>query len=198
MRTIIAQTGQTVFDIALQAMGDISGAFDILSLNVFLRLDMAIPAGTAVYVPDTVINAQVADYYERNNIVPVSGLGEEVVLNIEDMINIEQELNYSVALGAKSFDAIRLWNLKGFLTIQINYSNLEGTPAEAGQGAYIYIEQSLDGVYFSPVEGASAMLDVLLSSHTFNLAGLQTNYVRARLALSIPMTGTIDQITYRT
>jgi len=197
MKSIIAQSGQTLFDTALQAMGDVSGVFDILALNAYLRLDMAIPAGTVVFVPDAVINAQVVDYYERNGIVPVSGLGEEVTLNIEDMINIKQSLDYLVSLGPKSFDPVRLWNLKDVLTLQVNYSNLEGTPTEAGQGAHISLEQSLDGTNFSPIAGATVLLDVSLSSYTFNLTNLQTNFVRARLALDIQMTGIINNIIYR-
>lgn len=197
MKSIIAQSGQTLFDIALQAMGDVSGVFDILAVNAFLRLDMAIPEGTVVFVPDMVINAQVVDYYERNGIVPVSGLGEEVTLNSEDMINIKQDLNYSVSGGNKIFDPVRLWNLKNYLTVQVNYSNLQGTPVDSGDGAHIQLDQSLDGVIFSPIAGASVTLDVSLSSCTFNLTDLQTNFVRARLTLDIQMTGKIDEIIYR-
>lgn len=202
MKTITAQTGQTLFDIALQTMGDVLGAFDILNMNAFLRLDMSIPAGTKVFVPDTVINPQVVDYYTRNNIVPASGLGEEVTLNIEDMINIVQTLNYQIGYGDKAFDGVRLWNLKDILTVQVNYSNISGLPGfmpTSTTGVHIYIEQSLDGELYSPVADATCVLDPALLSHTFNIEGLQTNYVRARFTRDNgDLTGTIDEIIFRT
>jgi len=194
MRTITAQSGQTIFDIALQAMGDIAGAFDILALNAFLRLDMAVPAGTIVFIPDTITNPQVVDYYQRNGIIPTSGLGEEVTLNSEDMINIIQTLNYDLSSGQATFEGVRLWNLKDTLTVQVNYSYTNGLP-DLPTGLTFYLEQSLDGVNYSSIE--SANLDKALNTYTFNIENLQTNFVRGRIGFSIG-TGSIHEIIFRT
>lgn len=175
MRVIIAENNQTLWDIALQAMGDVSGVFDILSLNPFLRLDMAIPAATEVLVPDAVINSQVANYYALNEIVPVSGLGEEVVLADNDLIYIKQTLNYALSGGDHSFEGIRLWNLYEKMTIQINYSGV------TQDDIHVFLEQSLDGLSYDAIRDADFTLDSQKVSHTFNVLGLLANYVKLRV-----------------
>jgi len=189
MKTVIALSGQTIFDIALQEMGSIEGVFDIIASNAFLRLDMAIAPGTKVLVPDKVINASVLDYYTRNNIKPVSGLGEEISITQDDMIQIKQVVAYDLADGDTSFDGVRLANLGDELSVQINYSSMTGTVG-------VYVEQSLDGISFSAITGATFQLDADKPSHTFNIAGLVTDYTRIRVDVS-GATGTIDEIIWR-
>lgn len=191
MKTIIAESGQTIADIAIQEMGDVAGSFDILDLNPYLRLDMAIPAGTPVFVPDTVINAQVVDYYTRNGIKPASGLGEEIELNLEDMTYVTQKLNYNLAGGDHEFDGIRLWNLKDKLTVQVNYTGVTSNKVS------VALSQSLDGLTYDPVPGGQYTLDQTKESHTFNVIALQTNYVRAEVILLESSAGTIDSIVFK-
>ena len=192
MKTIIAENGQTIFDIAMQEMGSIEGVFDILENNAFLRLDMAIAAGTRVLVPDKVINSGVVDYYTRNNIKPASGLGEEININQNDMINITQNVAYDLSAGNKSFDGVRLANLGNILTVQIDYTGI------AAQDIHVYVEQSLDGVDYSAVTGANQVLDSAKPSHTFNITGLLTNFCRVRVEVVSAGDGTIDEIIWRT
>ena len=189
MKTVIALQDQTLFDIALQEMGSIEGVFDILAANAFLRLDMAIAAGTNILVPKTVINASVVDYYQRNNIRPVSGLGEEISISQDNMIQIKQIVAYDTAGGNKSFDGVRLANLGDELSVQINYTALTGTVT-------VYVEQSLDGVAFSPIANALVQLDGSKTTHTFNISGLVTDFTRILLE-AIGATGTIDEILWR-
>ncbi len=191
MRVIIAENNQTLWDIALQAMGDVAGVFDILNLNPFLRLDMAIPAGTEVLVPDTVINSQVANYYTLNQIVPVSGLGEEVELSNQDLIFIKQTLNYMLAGGNHEFDGIRLWNLYEKMTIQINYS------AVTSESVRVFLEQSLDGLAYDTIIDAEFTLDPEKVSHTFNVLGLLANYVRLRVECIEATEGKLNEIIFR-
>jgi len=138
MKTIIALSGQTLFDIALQEMGSIEGVFDILDANAFLRLDMAIASGTKVLVPDKIINSAVLDYYTRNNIKPVSGIGEEISITQQDMIQIKQVVDYDLADGDNSFEGVRLANLGDELSVQINYADL------AGMWAYMLSSRSTE------------------------------------------------------
>lgn len=189
MKTVIALQDQTLFDIALQEMGSIEGVFDILASNAFLRLDMAIAAGTKILVPETVINASVVDYYTRNNIKPVSGLGEEISINQDDMIQIKQIVAYDASGGNKSFDGVRLSNLGDELSVQINYVSLTGAVT-------LYVEQSLDGIAFSPIANASAVLDDAKVTYTFNISGLVTDFTRIRLEAA-GATGTINEILWR-
>lgn len=191
MKTIIAESDQTIADIALQEMGDVAGEFEILDLNPYLRLDMSIPAGTKVLVPDKIINAQVVDYYTRNSIKPASGLGEEIELNLEDMTFITQKLEYDLSGGDKEFDGIRLWNLEDKLTVQVNYTGITSSLVS------IALSQSLDGLSYSPVPGGEYTLDPAAPSHTFNVIALQTNYVRAEVVLQEASGGTINTIIFK-
>ena len=200
MRTITAQQGQTVFDIAMQYMGSVMGVFDILELNVFLRLDMAIPAGTVVFVPNTVINARITDYYARNGIVPVSGLGEEVDLNPEDMINIVQKLDFQIESGTHNFDGVRLWNLKNMLTVQVNYALGPQIPnyVPGIDDVLFSLEQSLDGVNYVPVQSTTISLSPTLQSYIYNLLDLQTNFVRGHVIVNgVAVGGSINEIIFR-
>ena len=190
MKTITAEANQTVFDIAIQDMGSVEGVFDILEANAFLRLDMSIPAGTKVLVPDTVIDADVVDYLSRNGFKPASGLGEEVNLTDEDMIRIEQITAYNLTGGNKSFDGKRLYNLREIFSVQINFTNVS-------LACTAYIEQSLDGINYNPIEDANQVIPTGSGSITFNLDGLVTDYCRIRIELSGATTGTIDLIYWR-
>ena len=190
MKTIIALSGQTLFDIALQEMGSIEGVFDILDANAFLRLDMAIASGTKVLVPDKIINSAVLDYYTRNNIKPVSGIGEEISITQQDMIQIKQVVDYDLADGDNSFEGVRLANLGDELSVQINYADLAGNVG-------VYVEQSLDGINYSSIIGATFQLDEAVTTHTFNISGLVTNFVRLRINVLTTATGTIDELIWR-
>jgi hypothetical protein len=76
MRTITSAPGQTVWDIALQAMGTCEATFEILSLNPSLRPDTELQEGTEVLVPDLPTKPLVVAYYTANNIQPVSGIAQ--------------------------------------------------------------------------------------------------------------------------
>jgi len=197
MKTITAQTGQTICDIALQEMGDVSRSFDILAINPYLRLDMSIPAGAIVFVPETVINSQVVDYYIRGGIKPVSGLGEEISLNIPDMTYITQKLDYDLAGGDKEFEGIRLWNLSGKVTIQINYHGI------TAENIRVAIQQSLDGISYDTIYRGEYLLIPTLPSHVFNVLHLKTNYVRVEVVIvpvigvSTEVAGVIDEIIWK-
>lgn len=74
MRSVISQSGQNIFDIALKHMGSPEPVFDILALNPSLRVDQVIPTGTEVFIPETPTNQRVVDYYNLNNINPSTGI----------------------------------------------------------------------------------------------------------------------------
>lgn len=191
MKQVTAVTGQTLFDIALQEMGSAEGVFDILNSNPFLRLDMAIPGKTIVLVPEIILQQPVVDYYTLNGIKPVSGLGEEVTLNEEDMINITQTIEHELSDGDKSFNGVRLWNLMGNLTVQVDYSNV------VVSNVHVYIEQSLDGISYSPVPSQDSALDPAETTITFNITDLLTNFCRVRVEVGDAISGMINEIIWR-
>ncbi len=190
MKQIIAFAKQTVFDIAMQELGSAQGVWDILDANAFLRIDQEIPAGTLIFIPpDAVVSAQVVDYYTRNSLHPVSGLGEIVTITDENMIDKKQIVNYDLAGGNVTFDGQRMANMGDELTVQINYSEFTGV-------ATAFAEQSLDGINYSAIPGASVALDEQLSSLTINISGIVTNYVRVRIE-AIGANGSIGLILFR-
>jgi 2',3'-cyclic-nucleotide 2'-phosphodiesterase (5'-nucleotidase family) len=64
--------GQSLFDIAIQAAGNVEAVFDIALANG-LGITDDLPAGTLLVIP-AVANRQVADYYRTNNILPATGI----------------------------------------------------------------------------------------------------------------------------
>lgn len=74
MRSIISQSGQSIWDIALAHMGSIDEVFYLLKLNPAIRIDQTIPTGTEVFVPESPTKQRVVDYYALNNINPSTGL----------------------------------------------------------------------------------------------------------------------------
>jgi hypothetical protein len=188
MKTITARKNQTIFDIALQELGSIEAVFDIMAANSFLRPDKTIAEGQIIYIPLEIIRPAIVDYYQRNGIYPATGNGEIIELSPEDMVNITQKLNYDLDNGPTSFYGVRIPNLKGDITIQVNY-------AIPDNETRIHLEQSLDGENYSIITGSSQELDPLHASYTYNLYGLLTNYVR--LVIDICNTGIIKEIIYR-
>ncbi len=191
MKTITTEANQTVWDIALQELGSAEGVFDILLANAFLRFDYSLPAGVNILIPEGLVRKpDVVDYYVKNNIHPATGDGQLAVIDQENMIRIEQTLAYDLAGGNKSFDGKRLFNLKEILSIQVNYTDVS-------LAGVAYVEQSLDGINYDPIEDASQAIPAASGSITFNLNGLVTDYCRVRWEQAGATTGTIDSIIWR-
>ena len=203
MKFVTAQPDQTVFDISLQELGSIEGVFDLLEVNPELQLDLSVPAETKINKPDWVVNNLVAEYYLQNVINPVSGMGEEVQLTEKDLIMVVQTLDYDLVNGDREFPRVRLYNLRERLTVQINYTGVgdgdltNDPPRDWSQKVKIFIDQSLDGISFSHVPWSMIYLDPTTTTHTYNIIGLLTNYVRACVYLDEPSKGIIHQIIWK-
>lgn len=192
MKTITAQSGQTLFDLAIQELGGIEAVFELLDANDQLQLDLSVPAGTEVLIPSSYVNKRVAEYFSTNEICPVSGIGEESVITHDDMNNIKQDINYDLSQGEKMFDRIRLAFLRDLLTVQVSYSSL------SQESVIISIDQSLDGDNWSEVPYCSYILDPIKDTHVFNIVGILTNFVRAHVQTPDATTGTINHIIWKT
>jgi len=150
---------------------------------------MALPEGQIIFIPSEVSNTMIVDYFRRNRIYPTTGNDEYIELSLEDMINITQKLNYRLELGPTAFYGVRIPNLKGDLTLQINYSDI------GEENTNIHVEQSLDGVNYTIIAGSEITLDTTKNSHTYNFSGLLTNYVR--VVVDLCSEGRIIEIIYR-
>lgn len=192
MKTITARAGQTIFDLAVRELGGIEAVFDILDANDQLQLDLSIPAGTEVIIPDKMVSKRVAEYFTTNDIYPVSGMGDESVITQDDMNNIKQDLDYDLSQGDKEFDRVQLFFLRDLLTVQISYSDLS-------TGTVVFsIDQSLDGENWSEIPYCSFILDPETDTHVFNVVGVLTNFVRGHIQTPDSTTGIINHIIFKT
>jgi hypothetical protein len=193
MRTIVSVAGQTVFDVAVQEMGSPEGVWDILELNPLLRMDILIPVGTTVYLPDTVIKPAMVDYYDRNELKPVSDSGAEVVY-IEKNADIIQLVDYGVSGGTAYFNGIGSFLLNPIKSVIVEYSLDQdyGTPIPC------WLEKSTDGSTWSKIDGTDAVLALEDSLYTYELTDVEATFIRFCIETeSVEVPGVISKITYK-
>lgn len=192
MKTIESLTGQTLFDIAIQEMGSPEGVWDILELNPELRIDIVIPTGTTVYVPDTLIKPAVVDYYTRNGIKPVSNSGDGVVY-IPVNTDIEQIVDYSVQNGPTYFDGVGPFDLNHVKKVRIDY-NLS---PDLVVNCQLY--GSNNGSSWDEISNTQRPLDPWDNACIYDLVDCEYKYVRVYIDTeAVESGGTINKITYTT
>jgi len=189
MKYVLAKRDQTLWDIAVQEIGDVSVAFQLADLNPLLQLDMAIPTGYKVHLPETIVKPHIVDYFKVNKIYPVSGLGEEVEINNDDMAIVRQLVNYDLSGGDHEFPKVRL--LRDRFTVQANYSGI------SSRSVKIYIDQSNDGEAWSQAPLAQYTLNPDCPNHMYNYIGLNATFARIRIHLSEVSSGKIDEIIWK-
>jgi len=192
MRTIEAYDNQTLFDIAIQETGAIESVWDLLDANNALALDLSIPAGTPVVIPDVVLKTRVVQYFSENNIHPIGGLGDESIVTQNDMNTVKQDFDYNLNGGNKEFDGIRLFFLHDMLSVQIVYTGI------TADTVVVSVDQSLDGINWTTIPYVSQVLDKTKDAHTFNIIGLLTDFVRLHLSVPDASIGVITSVTWKT
>ena len=192
MNSVVANNNQTPFDLSLQELGSIEGLFDLIDANPDLLLDMSVPAGIRVVIPGIVLNARVVDYYSRNGINPVSGLEEEEIITQNDFNYMTQDINYDLAGGDKEFARVWLNSLHDRLTVQIVYEGITADTVVAS------VDQSLDGSNWCTIPYVFQTLDKTKPAHTFNIFGLETDFVRLHIAVPDESEGTIVSVSWKT
>ena len=192
MKTIKATVDQTLFDIAIQETGSIETVFDILDLNPGMVLDCALQASTVVYVPDTIMDPKVVDYFTFNNIKPVSSIGADQVITQNDLNNMKQDFDYDLSGGDHQFAGVRLFFLHDQLSVQIVYNGI------TADTVVVSVDQSLDGVNWTTIPYVNQVLDKTKPAHTFNIIGLLTDYVRLHVEVPDASDGVINSVTWKT
>jgi hypothetical protein len=179
---------QSVFDIALQATGSVEGVFDLLKANTGLQLDSHIAPGTILQLPGEAVKQEIVDYYFKNNIKPATGniAGLPEYKKEEEMIKVQY--NYDLAGGSKALEGVRLYNLNGNMTVQINYEALNADDVS------VSLEMSLDGFNYSAIPEASYQLDKSLQSHSFIFYGFWTSYIRLKVDVGSATAGKITDM----
>jgi hypothetical protein len=179
---------QSVFDIALQATGSVEGVFDLLKANTGLQLDSHIAPGTILQLPGEAVKQEIVDYYAKNNIKPATGniAGLPEYMKEEEMIKVQY--NYDLTGGSKALEGVRLYNLNGNMTVQINYEALNADDVS------VSLEMSLDGFNYSAIPEASYQLDKSLQSHSFIFYGFWTSYIRLKVDVGSANAGKITDM----
>lgn len=76
MKTTTILPHQTLMDIAIQEYGDLSAVFLIARQNGLSPTGKLAP-GTAILLPDVVVNREMQDYCKKNRVSPATGEGAE-------------------------------------------------------------------------------------------------------------------------
>lgn len=72
MKTVVLES-QSLFDIAIQSLGDISGMFDLAELGGVSITD-ELTTGQALEMPQQAADKQIRDYYTSRRIVPATAI----------------------------------------------------------------------------------------------------------------------------
>lgn len=75
MELVTVVEGQTLFDIAVQAAGSITAAFEIAAANDISITD-DLSAGTVLKIP-RVVDQVIRDYYRAKKVIPKTGLRKQ-------------------------------------------------------------------------------------------------------------------------
>jgi hypothetical protein len=81
---IIAQHNQSLFDLAIQFFGSVQAVFDVANVNLLSVTDQ-LTAGQEITLPEAsnYENKDLANYYNKNGIVPVTGSEPEGITTDE-------------------------------------------------------------------------------------------------------------------
>jgi hypothetical protein len=72
MKKVKVLNNQTIWDIALQEYGDVTGVFQILTDNPSIDLDTDLTEGTILYINGEPLNQDVVSYYKEKEIKPAN------------------------------------------------------------------------------------------------------------------------------
>jgi len=161
-------------------------------VNPGLELDLSVPTGYKVAIPDFVLNARVVDYYKNNSIKPVSGLDDDVIITQNDLNTMKQDFDYDLDAGSMEFPKVKLDFLHDNLTVQIAYEGITADTVVAS------IDQSLDGENWTSIPYVNQILDRTKTVFTFNIIGLLTDYARLHIEVPDSSSGTIKSVIWKT
>lgn len=189
MNKVTTYKHQSPFDIAIQEYGSIEGVFDLLENNPGLEFDSAIAPGTSLAIGEAV-NPEVVDYYRRNNIKPATGNIEDLTeYTNEDDGMIRRIYNYDLSNGSRNFEGVRLHNLAGECSFQINYQGLDAADV------VVELQMSSDGVNWNDIrDDVFYALEPAKPYHTFMIYGLMTGYIRLVVNAGSATEGTIEKM----
>lgn len=99
-----------------------------------------------------------------------------------------QTLNHLISAGNKTFPSVPAKGNNA--TIQIFYKDLNAADIT------LSVEQSTGTSKFDIITGVSKQLDSTLTSHTFNIIGINTDLIQVALDVGAGTLGEIERINY--
>jgi hypothetical protein len=80
---VIVQSGQTLFDIALQEYGSIAGVFQLADDNGIDNITDELAVGSVLIVSDEfIVNKNIVDFYKNNRITSATALSNNQLQGI--------------------------------------------------------------------------------------------------------------------
>lgn len=160
MRKVEVLNGQTVFDVAVAACGDVSAAFVIADLND-IEVTSQPEAGTFLLVPE-IQNKRVVSFYDSNKITPATAYFPQSY-NFTPMSVQTKTENYNLAGGNKTTDAVTTDGSK--IAIQADFNSV------VGSGLQAKLQESVNGERFSDIPNSAVSISEGQTNQIWNLFG---------------------------
>jgi len=164
METYEVKYGQTIFDVALQVYGDISGIGDLLKNNKTLNFGSVLSEGDKIlYDANNAINSTVVKYFDKNNLTVSNGEGyiyfKETEETIRALVFIDQEL---MSIN---------WQLSGTGTILFDWGDDTDIEAIPLSSAPKYITHSMNSLVSANYDFRKIRIYGNFTLTTFNAEG---------------------------
>lgn len=178
MRTIEAQSGQTLFDIAIQHCGTADAVFDIAELNGMRPTDIP-KVGSTLEVPEVTAKKVVRRLAELGA-VPATGrniTSDETSSNSNDMSKQTKEIDYNLASGNYTTDHVILDGSKA--TLGLYFESLTGGTLQ------VKLQQAIDAEDYEDIPNSTRNISAGARVAYFNVAMLPRDLcIRAVLTTS--------------
>lgn len=160
MRKVEVLNGQTVFDVAVAACGDVCAAFVIAGLND-IDVTSQPEAGIFLVVPE-IQNKRVVSFYDSNKITPATAYSPQLYKFTPMSVQTKTE-NYSLAGGNKTTDAVTINGSK--IAIQADFDSV------VGSGFQAKLQESVDAERFSDIPNSTVSISEGQTNQIWNLFG---------------------------
>lgn len=182
MRQVEVLNGQTVFDVAVAACGDVSAAFVIAGLND-IEVTSQPEAGTFLLVPE-IQNKRVVSFYDSNKITPATAYSPQSYKFTPMSVQHKTE-NYNLAGGNKTTDAVTINGSK--IAIQADFESV------VGSGLQAKLQESVDGNGYADIPGSTVDISTGQTTQIWNLLGYPRDLQIRIVLMTNQNTGTFKE-----
>lgn len=182
MRRVEVLNGQTVFDVAVAACGDVSAAFVIAGLND-IDVTSQPEAGTFLLVPE-IQNKRVVSFYDSNKITPATAYSPQSYKFTPMNVQTKTE-NYNLAGGNYTTDPVTINGSK--IAIEADFDSV------VGNGLQAKLQESVKGERFSDIPNTTVSISAGQNNQIWNLLGFPRNLQIRIVLMANQNTGTFKE-----